>query len=153
MDKPKYKKGVTASSFDLMHAGHVLMLKEAKEICEHLTVCLQKTIEPKDQQYRLKEKGQVKKGFIMSLEERRILLEGSKYVDDIIEYSTEDEWYQILKNGDFDVRIIGEDWRGRKYTGHDLPIEVYFNSRDHEYSTTRLKKLVYEAEEERRASS
>jgi glycerol-3-phosphate cytidylyltransferase len=146
MPKPKYKRGVTASAFDLMHAGHVLMLKEAKDVCEHLTVCLQRCIADEDMGYRLKEKGQAKNNPIMSLAERRILLEGSKYVDEIIEYNTEEDWYNILKNGNFDVRIIGSDWRGKKYTGCDLPIPIYFNSREHEYSTSALREKVYQAQ-------
>jgi len=144
MVKTKYKKGVTASSFDLMHAGHMLMLKEAKEICEHLTVCLQRDIVGDDVSYRLKEKGQLKKSPVTSIEERRIMLEGCKYIDEIIEYTTEGDLYNILKEGDFDVRILGDDWKGKKYTGYDLPLETYFNSRTHNYSTTNLKKRVYD---------
>jgi glycerol-3-phosphate cytidylyltransferase len=145
MPEPKYNRGATASTFDLMHAGHVLMLKEAREICKHLTVCLQRDITDEDMYYRLAEKGQQKNSPIMSLGERRILLEGSKYVDEIVEYNTEEELYNIMKNGNFDVRIIGKDWKGRKYTGYDLPIPMYFNSRDHEYSTSALREKVYQA--------
>lgn len=146
MPEPKYNRGVTVSTFDLMHAGHVLMLKEAKEVCKHLTVGLHRYIADEDMDYRLKEKGQIKNSPIMSVAERRILLEGSRYVDEIFEYNTEEELYNILKNGDFDVRIVGDDWRGKKYTGYDLPIPMYFNSRDHEYSTSALREKVYQAQ-------
>lgn len=134
---------MTASAFDLLHAGHMLMLKEAKETCDHLTVCLQRDIADEDMEYRVKEKGQVKNRPVTSMEERRIMLNGCKYVDDVIEYTTEEEFYDILKNGGFDIRIIGEDWRDTKYTGHDLPIKIHFNSRSHSYSTTELKERVY----------
>ena len=149
MANKKYRRGFTASTFDLMHAGLVLMLKEAKGGCEHLTVGLHRDILKEDMEYRFREKGQLKNRPIMSVEERRILLEGSKYVDKIIEYTTEKELYEILKNGDFDVRIIGADWQGKNFTGSDLNIPLYFNSRDHDYSTSSLRRRIYESELEK----
>ena len=88
----------------------------------------------------------------MSLEERRIILESIKYIDEVFEYDTEAQLYEILKKNELgiDVRIIGKDWKGKPYTGHDLPIEMYFNSRDHGYSTSELRRRIYEAEKTER---
>ena len=71
-----------------------------------------------------------------------------KYIDEIFEYDTEAQLYDILKKNELgiDIRIIGADWKGKPYTGHDLPIEMYFNSRDHGFSTTELRRRIYEAE-------
>ena len=133
------KVGVTVGAFDLCHAGHVLMFKEAKEVCDFLIVGLH-SVPTIDRP----EKNQP----IMSLKERRIILEGIKYIDEIFEYDTEAQLYEILKENKygFDVRIIGADWKRKPYTGHDLPIEMYFNTRDHGFSTTELRRRIYEAE-------
>ena len=133
------KVGVTAGAFDLCHAGHILMFKEAREVCEYLIVGLHSdpTIDRPE-----------KHKPIMSLKERRIILEGVRYIDEIFEYDTEAQLYEVLKENKqgFDIRIIGADWKGKEYTGHDLPIEMYFNSRDHGFSTTELRHRIYEAE-------
>ena len=133
------KVGVTVGAFDLCHAGHILMFKEAKEMCDYLIVGLHT-----DPSIDRPEKNQP----IMSVEERRIILEGIKYIDEIFEYDTEAQLYDILKKNEygFDVRIIGADWKGKPYTGHDLPLEMYFNTRDHGFSTTELRRRIYEAE-------
>ena len=139
------KVGVTVGAFDLCHAGHVLMFKEAKEVCDYLIVGLHS-----DPTIDRPEKNQP----IMSLKERRIILEGIKYIDEIFEYDTEAQLYEILKENKygFDVRIIGADWKRKPYTGHDLPIEMYFNTRDHGFSTTELRRRIYEAEKAYRSS-
>ena len=151
MSEKKYKRGVTVGAFDLCHAGHILMFKECKEICDYLIVGLQD--DPSvDPEYRLKEKGgQIKNKPVMSLEERKIILEGIKYIDEVFVYTTEADLYEKLKNLKYDVRIIGADWKGKKYTGHELPIEMYFNSRDHHYSTTELRDRIFRAEVTRRS--
>ncbi len=136
------KVGITASAFDLCHAGHILMLKEAKTVCDYLIVCLQGDPSLTDPSYRGKKKNQP----VMSIEERHIILEGIKYVDEIVVYNSEKELYDLLVQLQPDIRIIGPDWKGKPYTGHDLPIEMYFNSRDHEFSTTELRRRIYEAE-------
>ena len=118
------------------------MLKEAKTVCDYLIVCLQGDPSLTDPSYRGKKKNQP----IMSIEERRIILEGIKYVDEIVVYNSEKELYDLLVQLQPDIRIIGPDWKGKPYTGHDLPIEMYFNSRDHEFSTTELRRRIYEAE-------
>jgi glycerol-3-phosphate cytidylyltransferase len=134
--------GVTAGAFDLCHAGHILMFKEAKEQCDHLIVLLHDDPSVGALEYR----GKKKNIPIMSLAERKIILEGIKYIDEIDTYRTEEELYNALKRIDPDIRIIGADWKGKEYTGHDLPIETYFNTRDHGFSTTELRNRIYEQE-------
>lgn len=137
------KIGVSVGAFDLCHAGHILMFKEAREMCDHLVVGLQS-----DPSLDRPEKNKP----IMSLPERRIILEAIRYIDELFVYDTEAQLYDILKKNEygFDIRIIGADWKGKLYTGHDLPIEMYFNSRDHGFSTTELRRRIYEAEKEKR---
>ena len=133
------KVGITVGAFDLCHAGHVLMFKEAKTVCEHFIVGLHS-----DPSLDRADKNKP----IMSLEERKIILEGIRYIDEIFVYYTEAELYEILKKNELgiDIRIIGADWKGKPYTGHDLPLETYFNTRDHDYSTTDLRRRIYESE-------
>ncbi|OFZ46193.1 MAG: hypothetical protein A3D92_20220 [Bacteroidetes bacterium RIFCSPHIGHO2_02_FULL_44_7] len=135
--------GVTVGAFDLCHAGHMLVFKEARKICDYLIVGLQS-----DPTIDRPEKNKP----VMSLEERRIILKGIKYIDEIFVYDTEAKLYDILKKNEFgiDVRIIGADWKGKQYTGHDLPIEIYFNERGHNFSTTELRRRIYEAEKARK---
>lgn len=133
------KVGITVGAFDLCHAGHMLVFKEAKSVCDYLIVGLHS-----DPSIDRPEKNQP----VMSVEERRIILEGIRYIDEIFEYDTETELYEILKKNEFgiDLRIIGADWKGKSYTGHDLPIEMYFNNRSHDFSTSALRRRIYEAE-------
>ena len=137
------KIGFTCSAFDILHAGHYLMLKECHEVCDFLVIGLQ-TDPTLDTEYRNKTGNKNKP--IQSVEERRIQIEGCKYVDYIIEYSTESELIKILKEIKPDIRIIGMDWKGKEYTGHDLGIPIHFNDRSHTYSTTNIRKRIYEAE-------
>ena len=134
--------GFTCGSFDLLHAGHVLMLKEARMQCDHLIVGLQA-----DPSLDRPQKNKP----VQTLEERKTVLRGIKWVDEIRDYSTEEELYEMILLMAPDVRILGADWKGKKYTGHDLNIEVYFNSRGHGWSTSDLRKRVYEAELKKRS--
>jgi len=127
------KKGFTCSAFDLLHAGHILMLKEIRGQCDFLVVGLQS-----DPTIDRPEKNKP----IETLEERKIKLEGCKYVDEIIVYNTEAELIELLKKVNPDVRFLGEDWRGKHFTGDDLPIQIIFNSRDHSYSSTDLRERI-----------
>lgn len=136
------KIGMTAGAFDLCHAGHILMFKEAKQECDYLVVALHDDPSVAPEEYRGKKKNRP----IMSLEERKIILEGIKYVDEVIVYQTEDDLYSLLKTMKPDIRIIGADWHGKHFTGCELPIEVHFNSRNHGFSTSELRKRIYEAE-------
>ena len=129
--------GFTCGAFDLMHAGHSLMLKEAKSVCQYLIVGVQEdpSIDRSD-----------KNKPIQSYEERVEMVSSCKYVNEVVLYKTERELYGLLKDLTPDVRIIGSDWRGKKFTGYDLDIEVYYNSREHNYSTSELRKRVHMAE-------
>ena len=141
----RLKIGFTCSCFDLFHAGHYLMLKDAKNQCDFLVVGIQ-TDPTLDYSYRIETGGKNKNKPIQSFEERRIQIEGCKYVDFIVEYSDENELYEILKIVNPDVRILGSDWKGKKYTGYDLNIPIHWHNREHSYSTSNLRKRVYEAE-------
>jgi len=128
------KVGFTCSSFDLLHAGHILMLKDAKNQCDYLIVGLQ--IDPTTD--RPKEKNKP----IQSLEERKIQLEAVKYIDEIIIYNSEDDLYELLKKINPDVRILGTDYKNKQFTGDDLDIKIYFHKRDHNYSSSNLRKKI-----------
>jgi glycerol-3-phosphate cytidylyltransferase len=143
------KIGITAGAFDLCHAGHIMAFKEARSVCDHLVVLLHDDPSVAPAEYR----GKKKNVPIMSLEERRIILEGIRYVDEIITYQTEEDLYRLLVELKPDIRIIGADWKGKEYTGHDLPIEMYFNSRGHNYSTSELRERIYTAEKAKAESS
>ncbi len=137
------KKGFTAGAFDLCHAGHMLVFKECKNVCDYLIVGLQT-----DPSLDRPEKNKP----VMSLEERGIILESVKYIDEIVVYEREADLYNILKENKLgiDIRIVGADWRGKEFTGHDLPIPVHFNARDHDFSTSELRRRVYEQEKAKR---
>lgn len=137
--------GFTCSSFDLLHSGHYLMLEDCKTQCDVLIVGLQDdpTIDVK---YRIQTGGKNKNRPIQSYEERLIQISGVKYVDHVVRYSTEEELYELLQLINPDIRMIGEDWRHKDFTGHDLDIPIHFNPRSHSYSTSALRHRVYEAE-------
>lgn len=140
-DKSKQIVGFTAGSFDLCHAGHVLMFKECKKVCDYLVVALQS--DPTlDRPYKNKP--------VMSLGERKIILAGIKYIDKVVVYNTEADLVNLIKKTKPDVRIMGADWKGKEYTGRELVKllghKIYFNSRNHSYTTSELRKRIYEAE-------
>ena len=126
--------GFTCSCFDLLHAGHILMLQDAKRQCDKLIVGLQTdpTIDRPD----------TKNKPIQSLEERKIQLEAIKYVDEVFIYDTEEELYKKLLDINPDVRILGSDYIGKSFTGDDLDIDIYYHERKHNYSTTSLRKKI-----------
>ena len=134
------KIGFTCSTFDLLHAGHIMMLREAKSVCDHLIVGLQvdPTIDrPKEKNFP-----------VQSLVERYVQLTSVEYVDEIIPYQTERDLEDILQMYPIEVRILGEEYREQEFTGKDIcrarGIELYFNKRDHRFSTTDLRKRVCE---------
>ena len=134
-------KGFTCSTFDLLHAGHILMLKEIRELCDYLIVGLQTdpTIDRPD----------TKNKPIQSIIERRIQLEAVKYVDEIIPYQTEQDLIDILSMYEIDVRILGDEYKEKDFTGKDVcnkrGIDLYFNKRDHRFSTSDLRERVENA--------
>jgi len=136
-DRFTMKIGFTCGAFDLLHAGHVLMLEEAKKACDYLVVGVQSD-PSKDRLH--------KNSPIQSYEERIIQVKALRFVDEVVLYETEEDLIELLKKVKPDIRILGADWQGKQFTGWDLPIEIYYNSRDHSYSTTNLRKRVYESE-------
>ena len=126
--------GFTCSSFDLLHAGHILMLKDAKNQCDYLIVGLQ--TDPTIDRPKTKNKP------IQTIEERKIQLEAIKFVDEIIIYDSEKDLYRMLKKINPDVRILGSDYENKSFTGDDLNIEVYYHKRNHNYSSTYLRKKI-----------
>ena len=132
--------GFTASSFDLFHSGHVAMLKEARANCDFMIVGLQTdpTIDRPD-----------KNAPIQSVFERYVQLEGCKYIDEIIPYATEQDLLDIFLTYKIDVRFIGEEYKSKDYTGKQLcldkGIEIHYNSRQHSFSTSGLRKRISEA--------
>jgi len=129
--------GITFSTFDLLHAGHIMMLEEAKTQCDWLVIALQSdpTVDRPD-----------KNKPIQTMYERYIQLKGCKYVDEIVPYTTEEEVRLILESRQFDVRIIGEDYKNKDFTGKDIcderGIRVYYNSRQHHLSSSELRKRI-----------
>ena len=135
------KVGFTASTFDLLHAGHVQMLREAKEQCDYLICGLQ--IDPSvDRAHKNKP--------LQTVVERYVQLAGVKYVDEIIPYATERDLEDILEMFNIDVRILGEEYRNKDFTGKDIcrrrGISLHFNKRDHRFSSSALRSILKENE-------
>jgi len=131
------KIGFTASTFDLLHAGHISMLREAKEHCEYLICGLQ--IDPSVDR-------PTKNSPIQTIVERQVQLSAVKYVDEIIVYRTEQDLEDILEMYHIDIRILGDEYRDKDFTGKDIckkrGIQLYFNKRDHRFSSSELRKQV-----------
>ncbi len=134
----KLKKGLVCSAFDLLHAGHMLMLEDAKNHCEVLVAGLQIDPSITDIAYR----GQKKNKPILSVEEREILLKGIRYVDEIFIYTDEPDLYTKIKDLGPHIRILGSDWKGREATGQELADVLYYHERTHSYSTSSLRERV-----------
>lgn len=128
------KTGFACGVFDLFHAGHVLMLKECKEHCDYLVVALN-TAEQFDPAIN---PGKQKP--VYSLEERMLIMNSCRYVDEVLTYSSEEELLNILKTRKIDIRFLGEDYRGKPITGGELPIPVYYTDRSHGLSTSHYRK-------------
>jgi glycerol-3-phosphate cytidylyltransferase len=141
--------GITFSTFDLLHAGHVAMLAEAKNHCDYLIAGLQTdpTIERPD----------TKNAPIQSIVERQIQLAACRYVDEVVVYQTEQDLIDLLLILPLDVRILGVEYKERSFTGdnecYNRGIELVFNSRDHSFSSSSLRKRVIHAETQRALQS
>jgi glycerol-3-phosphate cytidylyltransferase len=131
------KTGFTCSTFDLFHAGHIMMLKEAKEQCDYLLVGLQT-----DPTLDRPEKNKP----VQTVFERYVQLQACVYVDEVVVYATEKELLDILLSYPIDVRILGDEYAQKQFTGQELDIELYFNKRKHSFSTTELRQRVVDAE-------
>jgi glycerol-3-phosphate cytidylyltransferase len=133
------KTGFTCSTFDLLHAGHVSMLREAKSQCDYLICGLQ--MDPSVDRAN-------KNAPIQTIVERYTQLKAVGYVDEIIPYFTERDLEDILSMYHIDVRILGEEYRDKDFTGKDIcrkrDIDLYFNKRDHRFSSSDLRKRVTE---------
>ncbi|MCS5547750.1 MAG: adenylyltransferase/cytidyltransferase family protein [SAR86 cluster bacterium] len=128
------KKGITFGAFDLFHAGHVMMLEEAKTVCDHLIVCIQS-----DPSLDRKEKNKP----VQSIVEREIQVYGCRYTDEVIIYDTEAELLEILDTVDWDVRILGEEYKNKDFTGREQTLnKCHFNKRPHNFSSSELRKRV-----------
>ena len=133
------KVGFTCSTFDLLHAGHVQMLREAKEQCDYLICALQ--MDPSVDRAE-------KNAPVQTIVERYTQLKGVTYVDEIIPYATEADLEDILSMYHIDVRVLGEEYRDKTFTGRAIclkrGIELYYNKREHRFSTSDLRKRVCE---------
>jgi glycerol-3-phosphate cytidylyltransferase len=132
--------GITFGSFDLCHYGHALMFEECKQYCDYLIVGVQS-----DPSIDRPEKNSP----IQSHKERLGIVSSIKFVDEVKPYDTESDLIKVLKEVNPDVRILGADHQGTEFTGHELPIKCIFNSRDHGYSTSELRKRIFEAEKKK----
>lgn len=130
------KVGLVAGNFDVIHPGYVKLFEDAKSnACDYLVVALQgdPTIE---RPYKCKP--------VQSVEERKYILESIKYVDEVVHYGTELELLNLVKNFNYDVRVIGTDYRDIDFTGKVHEKEIYYHERSHAYSLTDLKKRITE---------
>jgi glycerol-3-phosphate cytidylyltransferase len=141
MERNKKTVGITCSTFDLLHAGHIIMLEECKKYCDYLICALQ--VDPSTDRTE-------KNKPIQSLVERYIQLDAVQYVDKIIPYNNEEELKTIFASLDIDVRIIGEEYKDQNFTAKDIcmkrNITFVYNKRDHDFSTSSLRKRIYDQE-------
>ncbi len=139
------KVGITFSTFDLLHAGHIKMLEEAKRVCDYLIVGLQ--LDPSIDRAE-------KNAPTQTIIERYIQLKGCIHVDEIVPYVTENDLLDVLQSFKIDVRIVGDEYLEKQYTGRayceEKGIEVYYNSRDHRFSSSGLRKQVKLAEDNKK---
>jgi len=134
--------GFTCSTFDLLHAGHILMLAECKQICDYLIVGVQS--DPTIDRPGVKNKP------VQSIVERYVQLSAVKFVDEIIVYNTEKDLEDMLMFLPISVRIIGEEYKDKDFTGkqicEDRGIKIWFNSRSHRFSSSELRQRTYQSE-------
>jgi glycerol-3-phosphate cytidylyltransferase len=134
--------GFTCSTFDLLHAGHILMLAECKQICDYLIVGVQS--DPTVDRPGTKNKP------VQSIVERYVQLSAVKFVDEIIVYNTEKDLEDMLMFLPISVRIIGEEYKDKDFTGkqicEDRGVKIWFNSRSHRFSSSELRQRTYQSE-------
>jgi len=126
-------RGIIAGAFDLIHPGFIRMFRDCKLNCTHLTVALQ---EDPSSAHPGKPKP------VHNVEERKEILKSIKYVDEVVVYQSEEALRHYLGSRDYDVRFLGENYKSGSYTGSDIPIEIVFIDRSHNYSTTELKRKI-----------
>ena len=135
------KIGFQCSTFDMLHAGHVTMLKQEKEMCDYLKVALQ--VDPSIDR-------STKNKPVQSLYERYVQLQAVKYVDEILVYETEDDLLNLIKTQTIHIRFLSEEYIDKNFTGKqycvDNNIELYYHKRKHKYSSTEIRSRIYEIE-------
>jgi len=136
------KIGFQCSSFDLLHAGHVTMLKQEKDLCDYLKVAIQ--VDPTIDRPGAKNKP------VQSIYERYVQLQACRYVDEILVYATEADLMNLLMTQDIHIRFLSEEYLGRDFTGKqyciDNGVELYYHKRRHSYSSSDLRKRTFELE-------
>ena len=131
-------KGVMAGNFDVIHPGYIDMFRDMDKHCDHLTILLH--IDPSiERPHKLKP--------ILTVDDRCKVLTSLKFVSNILTYTYETELKQLLRDEVFDIRFLGDDYKGKSYTGDDLGIPVHYIERDHGWSTTKFKRLIAESYE------
>lgn len=133
MDSKKGKIGFTAGNFDLLHPGYIYTFEAAKRHCDYFMVFLQR--DPSETRY-------TKYKPVVPLYERYKTLMAIEYVDEVVCYQTEEELIQLMEFYKPDVRILGDDYIGKRCTGDHLPIEIIYTTRSHNWSTTKIKDLI-----------
>ena len=134
--------GFTCSTFDLLHAGHILMLAEAKSICDYLIVAVQSdpTVD----------RGETKNKPVQSIVERYVQLSAVEFIDEIIVYDTEKDLEDLLMFLPITIRVIGEEYRDKHFTGKEIcenrGIKIFYNSRQHRFSSSELRQRTYQSE-------
>jgi glycerol-3-phosphate cytidylyltransferase len=148
MTQSKKIIGITCSAFDLLHAGHIIMIEECKKYCDYLICALQ--VDPTIDRPK-------KNKPIQSIVERYIQLDAVSHVDKIIPYVTERDLEEIFESLDLDVRIIGEDYRISNFTAKEIcnkrNIKIIYNKRDHKFSTTELRNKIYKEEKSKQLTN
>ena len=130
---PMYKTGIIAGNFDVIHPGYIKMFEECKSYCQNFIILLH-TDPSIERPEKLKP--------ILSVDERIEVLYSIKYIDSVITYTYESDLLDVLEGIRPDIRFLGDDYRGRTYTGFDLNIPIHYLNRDHGWSTTKFKKLI-----------
>ena len=127
-------KGIVAGAFDVYHPGYAEMFEKCGMICDHIIVALHN--DPST------ENGKIKP--ILTLDERIKILKTIRYVDEIIPYNTENELYEILTRDDIKIRFLGDDYKNKEFTGKCIKKDIYYINRQHGWSSTKFKNLIYE---------
>jgi len=130
------RKGIIAGNFDVMHPGYIKMFRECKSYCDKFIVFLH-TDPSIERPHKLKP--------ILSLEERIEMLESIKYIDEVAFYTYEDELLKLLDAYQPDIRFLGDDYKGKTYTGFELNIPIHYLDRAHGWSTTKFKHMIAES--------
>lgn len=133
MDRNKGKIGFTAGNFDLLHPGYIYTFETAKQHCDYFMVFLQ--MDPSETRY-------TKYKPVIPLYERYKTLMSIKYIDEVVCYQSEEDLLKLIEFYKPDIRILGDDYIGKRFTGDHLPVEVIYTTRSHNWSTTRIKDLI-----------